>query len=156
MNALSEHYHVFLCFVCMFLWGLSIHSRLLTHIWRRHHYRWRAANFDLCSALMAIEQWGFLSVPHLLWYGTSVYDGHLRARGPMTPKSLAERLAVELWLPFLRLRSMVTTRFLPKTSKTFYSIRPRQYILQTLVCVVADYYRHVCTVKTLPRRWYML
>ena len=26
-------------------------------IWRRHHYRWRAANFDPCSALMAIEQW---------------------------------------------------------------------------------------------------
>ena len=27
-------------------------------IWRRHHYLWRAANvnFDLCSALMAIEQ----------------------------------------------------------------------------------------------------
>ena len=22
--------------------------------------------FDLCSALMAIEQWGFLKVPHLL------------------------------------------------------------------------------------------
>ena len=47
-------------------------------IWRRHHYRWRAANFDLCSALMAIEQWGFFSVPHLLWHGTFVYNGHLR------------------------------------------------------------------------------
>ena len=35
-------------------------------IWRRHHYRWRAANFDICSALMAIKQWGFISVPHLL------------------------------------------------------------------------------------------
>ena len=40
--------------------------------------RWRAANFDLCSALMAIEQWGFFSVPHLLWHGASVYNGHLR------------------------------------------------------------------------------
>ena len=28
------------------------------------------ANFDLCSALMAIEQWGFFSVSHLLWHGT--------------------------------------------------------------------------------------
>ena len=35
-------------------------------IWRRHHCRWRATNFDQCSALMAIEQWGFFSVPHLL------------------------------------------------------------------------------------------
>ena len=34
---------------------------------------WRAANFDLCSALMAIEQWGFFCVPHLLWHGASVY-----------------------------------------------------------------------------------
>ena len=25
-------------------------------IWRRQHCRWRAANFELCSALMAIEQ----------------------------------------------------------------------------------------------------
>ena len=37
----------------------------------------RAANFDLCSALMAIEQWGFFSMPHLLWHGASVYNGHL-------------------------------------------------------------------------------
>ena len=52
-------------------------------IWRRHHHQWRAANFDLCSALMAIEQWGFFSVPYLLWYGASVYNGH--PRGPVTP-----------------------------------------------------------------------
>ena len=31
-------------------------------------------NVDLCPALMAIEQWGFLSVPHLLWNMASVYD----------------------------------------------------------------------------------
>ena len=30
--------------------------------------------FYLCSALMAIEQWGFFSVPHLLWHGASVYN----------------------------------------------------------------------------------
>ena len=45
-------------------------------IWRRHHYRWRAANFDLCSALLAIEQWWSFSVSHLLWHGASVYNGH--------------------------------------------------------------------------------
>ena len=38
-----------------------------------HYYRWRAAYFDLCSALMAIEQWEFFSVSHLLWHGTSVF-----------------------------------------------------------------------------------
>ena len=51
-------------------------------IWRRHHYRWRAACFDLCSALMAVEQWWFFSVPHILWHGTSIYNGLLR--GTMT------------------------------------------------------------------------
>ena len=56
---------VFLGF--FFFWSLSSLSRLF------HSYGdvninswWRAA---LCSALMAIEQWGFLSVPHLLWHG---------------------------------------------------------------------------------------
>ena len=68
-------------------------------IWRCHHYRWRAANFDLCSALMTIEQWGFFGVPHLLWHGTSVYDGHLR--GPVTLAPTTELLAVELSLSVL-------------------------------------------------------
>ena len=42
-------------------------------IWRRHHCRWRAENFELYSALIAIEQWGFFYVPHLLWHGSSVF-----------------------------------------------------------------------------------
>ena len=63
-------------------------------IWRRHHFRWRAANFDLCSAVMAIEQWGFFRVRHLLWHGSSVYKVHLRI--PVTPTANAEHLAVKL------------------------------------------------------------
>ena len=54
------------------------------------HYRWRAGNFDLCSALMATEQWGFFSVPNLLWHGTFVYNGHLR--GPVTLVPIAKHL----------------------------------------------------------------
>ena len=72
-------------------------------IWRRHHCRWRATYFGLCSALMAIEQWGFFYVPHLLWRGTSVYNGHLR--GPVSLTPIVDRLAVELSLHVLRLRS---------------------------------------------------
>ena len=53
-------------FVC-----LGIYIPLDNFIWRRHHYRWRAANFYLCSALMAIEKWMFFSVLHLLWHGAS-------------------------------------------------------------------------------------
>ena len=67
---------IFCLFVCLEL-TVPLENFLL--IWRRHHCRWRAANFDLCSALMAIEQWGFFSVPHLLWHGASVYNGHFRA-----------------------------------------------------------------------------
>ena len=64
-----KYSRVFVLFVC------------LGFLWKRHHYRWRIANFDLCSALIAIEQWGFFSVPHLLWQGASVYHGLLR--GPV-------------------------------------------------------------------------
>ena len=63
----------------------------------RHHCRWRVANFDLCSALMAIEQWGFFSVPDVLWHGATVYNGHIP--GPVTIIYNAERLAVQLSLP---------------------------------------------------------
>ena len=59
-------------FVCFFvcLW-FFVQSENFSLIWRRHNYWWKAANFDLCSALIAIEQWGFFSVPHLLWHGAS-------------------------------------------------------------------------------------
>ena len=63
-------------------------------IWRRQPCLWRAANFDLCSALMTIEQWRFFSVTHLLWHGASDYNGHLQ--WPVTLTPIAERLAVEL------------------------------------------------------------
>ena len=53
---------------------------------RKFHYKlWRAANFDLCLALLVIERWGFLSVPHLLWYGTYVYNGHLQWHSNLLP-----------------------------------------------------------------------
>ena len=74
-----------------------------THSFGNVTYRWKASNLDLCSALMSIEQWGFFSVPHLLWHVASVYNGHLR--GPVTLALIAERLAVELSYMFLRLRS---------------------------------------------------
>ena len=80
-------------FVC--LWFI-IALEKLSLIWRRHHCRWRTANFDLCSPLMTIEQWGFFSVPDLLWYWASVYNGYFR--GPVTLTPFAESLAEELSL----------------------------------------------------------
>ena len=81
-------------FVCLgYIFQLKNYSLILSV------YRWRAATFDICSALMVIEHLRFFSVPHLLWHGASVYNGHLR--GPVTLTPTAELLAVELTLPVL-------------------------------------------------------
>ena len=82
--------------VCL---GIFVLLENFSHIWRRHHYWWRATNFDLYSALMAIEQWGFFSVPHLLWQGPTFYNSHLRWPATLTP--IAKQLTVELSLPVL-------------------------------------------------------
>ena len=84
-------------FVCsLFVWGISPHSRIFQSYWDVT-ITGEGLHFDLCSASMAIDQWMFFSVPHLLWHGASVYNGHLRV--PITITSIAERLAVELSLP---------------------------------------------------------
>ena len=85
-----------LIFVCLCVWCLSSHS------WIFHSYGNVTITgeglqiFALCSALMAIEQWGFFSVPRLLWRESSVYNGYLRGPVKLTP--IAERLAAELSL----------------------------------------------------------
>ena len=80
-------------FVCL---GINVPVENCSRIWRSYHYRGRASNFDVYSSFMAIELWWLFSVPHPLWHGTSVYNGHLW--GPMTLKPIVERLAVELSL----------------------------------------------------------
>ena len=66
----------------------------------------KATDFDLCLALMVIEQLGLFSVPHLLWHGPSVYYAHIQ--GPITLSPFAERLPEELSLPVFRLWSVAT------------------------------------------------
>ena len=70
-------------FVCLF--GIYRPTREFSLTRRRHHYWWRAANFNLCSALIAIEQWGFFSVQHLLWHKASVYNCHFWGPVTLTP-----------------------------------------------------------------------
>ena len=55
--------YVLIFFVCL---GFIIPLDNFSHIWKIHHCRWRVAIFDLCLALMIIEQLGFFIVPHLL------------------------------------------------------------------------------------------
>ena len=47
--------------ICYFVLGFFFVT--WRHTWRHIHYWWRASKCYLYSALMAIEQWGFLSVP---------------------------------------------------------------------------------------------
>ena len=42
--------------------GFTVPLENFSRIWRRHHFRWRASNFDQSSAPMAIEQWWFFIV----------------------------------------------------------------------------------------------
>ena len=80
------------CLICLFVFlCLCFYvpfPRDFSLVWRRHKCRWRAAKFYIYSTPMAIEQWEFFSVPHLLWHGTSVYNGHLL--GPVTLTPIAE------------------------------------------------------------------
>ena len=86
-----------LCLWSFVLFGFFYPTWEISLIWRCHHCQWRAANFDLCSALMAIEQWGFFNMPNILWHKAFVYNSHLR--DPVTLTPIADRLAVELSLP---------------------------------------------------------
>ena len=53
-------------FVCL---GFFVLLEKFSFIWTpRHHCRWRAANFDLCSVLITIKQWGFTSVQNIFLY----------------------------------------------------------------------------------------
>ena len=94
-------------FVCL---GFFVPFENFSLIWRCDHFRLRAANFDLWSPLMAIDQWGFFSVPHLLWHGASIYNGQLRVPVTLTP--IARRLTVGLSLPVVSYVLAVSVAFL--------------------------------------------
>ena len=114
-----SHYKMY-CILCLFVCFTYL-SRIFPYKSRRHHYRWKTANFNLCPALIAIEQRAFSSLPHLLWHAASVY--YCRVWGPLTLASVAERLAVELSLPVLTTlvcRDRVSNPDLPHARRTLY------------------------------------
>ena len=79
------------CFVgyCLFVCSFTPHSSI------KNLYMYN--NFLPTSTLMAIEQWGFFNMPHLLWNRASFYNDHLR--GPITLTPIVQHLTVELPLP---------------------------------------------------------
>ena len=144
----------FLClflFVCLFVF---VPLENFSNLWRRHHDRRRASSFDLCSALMTIEQWGFFSVSYLLWHGASVYNGHIH---PVTLTTIVERLPVELSLPFLRL-GLSRLRFEHKTfplrgersNPTSSPLRPLQ---MKLTNEYQEFFTHVVTSHLPLKDW---
>ena len=66
----------------------------------------KAVNLDLCLAVMVIEQWGFFSLPNLLWRGTSIM---VISRNLWNSHHTAERLEVNylvlslLWFQYQNL-----------------------------------------------------
>ena len=91
------HFCYYLCFF-FFCFGFYVPLENFSLIKRCNYYRWRASKFDLCSALMAMKQWGSFGVqtycgtehPYImvisedLWHNTPV----------------AEHLAVELSITY--------------------------------------------------------
>ena len=76
---------LFLRVICLFVWGFSSHSKIFHSFEDVTITAW-TVNFDLIySALMANEQWGFFIVPHLLWHGPTLYNGHFRGLVTLTP-----------------------------------------------------------------------
>ena len=53
-------------YVCLFVCLFVCHTQEFFILWRCNHCLWMDENFDLCSAIMTIEQWGIFRVPHLL------------------------------------------------------------------------------------------
>ena len=95
-------YILHLCYIVCLEFIVPLEN--FSYILRCHHFWWRAANFDQCSALMAIEKWGierwwYFNVPHLLWHRptrtccrtfgseavtTCFYELSLRGRTPIS------------------------------------------------------------------------
>ena len=128
---------IYFLFVCL---GFFVLLENFSLIWRGHHWRWRSANFDLCLALMAIEHWGSLNVPHLLWHVPTLYNSHLR--WPVTITPVAEHLAVEMPLTVLTNKACTDMGFEP------HLLHARQmFYLYTATVIIERNFRRDC------KRW---
>ena len=66
-----------ICFFCPLLYFPLQNMSLKC---KRHHCRWRAAQFRRCSSYMTFDQEARFIVPHLLWQITMVLSGHMRRK----------------------------------------------------------------------------
>jgi hypothetical protein len=66
-----------------FLFYVSLKNFSL--VWRRRHYRWRAAKFRLLLGAQAFEQWGIFIVPHQLWCWPRFFRSHPKDHSNQSP-----------------------------------------------------------------------
>ena len=94
INYHQMHCMVYIC-VCPSTRACFTHLETLSLTVKNYKF------FDLYSALLAIEQCGIsnVNVPHLLWHGLTLDNGHIQRPVTLTP--VGESLVVELSKPVL-------------------------------------------------------
>ena len=114
--------------VCLF----CISHLIIFHSYEKPPLPMKGYKFWSILAIMAIEHWGFSSVSHVLWHGTSVYYGHLR--GPVTLIMLPSVRYLSCHYLFLRLMSVAIN--LPHARRTLSQLGHRggeQIIKKTMI-----------------------
>ena len=127
-----------------FVWGFSTHS------WVFHSYgdviiTGENLQIHVYSALMTIEQWGFFSVPHLLWHGASVYNlrthntrTYCRAFGSRAvPTCFYDLDLSQFWIEYS------TFRLRNERSNPDFEKKKRCNFLQLSRFVKNKYFRHI-------------
>ena len=79
---------------CLYVWSFLSHSRIFPSYGNVTIADEGLQIWPMLGTHMAIELWGFLSVPHLLWHRASIYNGHIR--GPVTLTPIAKHLELSL------------------------------------------------------------
>ena len=101
-------------FGCLLVCLFCISHLIIFHSYEKPPLPMKGYKFWPILAIMAIEHWGFSSVSHVLWHGTSVYYGHLR--GPVTLIMLPSVRYLSCHYLFLRLMSVAIN--LPHARRT--------------------------------------
>lgn len=63
---------------------------------RRHHFRWKTVKCRP-SLWMTFDQWGILSVPHMMWCGASVFSTSSEGRPIKSPLAPSQWKWLYLW-----------------------------------------------------------
>ena len=122
--------------VCL---GFFVPLENFSLIWRRHHYRWRTVNFDLCSTLMTIEQ---RATPFIMVICEDPWHLHLLPRvwqwNCHYLFSRAGSVAAGIRIPNLphAMRTLLPTAPTLRLQRMYTCLRPVEYNAWCLSCVI--------------------